>query len=88
MIKNINIKDKAWFINIRIPSIFNKYIIEKGSVGLNGVSLTISKLTKDGFQIVIIPHTLKLTNLNKLKKSSKVNIEFDMLAKYLHKISK
>ena len=88
MIKNINIKDKAWFINIRIQSIFNKYIIEKGSVGLNGVSLTISKLTKDGFQIVIIPHTLKLTNLNKLKKSSKVNIEFDMLAKYLHKISK
>ena len=88
MIKNINIKDKAWFINIRIPSIFNKYIIEKGSVGLNGVSLTISKLTKDGFKIVIIPLTLKLTNLNKLKKSSKVNIEFDMLAKYLHKISK
>ena len=88
MIKNINIKDKAWFINIRIPSIFNKYIIKKGSVGLNGVSLTISKLTKDGFQIVIIPHTLKLTNLNNLKKLSKVNIEFDILAKYLHKISK
>ncbi len=88
IIKNINIKDKAWFINIRIPSIFNKYIIEKGSVGLNGVSLTISKLTKDGFQIVIIPHTLKLTNLNNLKKLSKVNIEFDILAKYLHKISK
>ena len=88
IIKNINIKDKAWFINIRIPSIFNKYIIKKGSVGLNGVSLTISKLTKDGFQIVIIPHTLKLTNLNNLKKLSKVNIEFDILAKYLHKISK
>ena len=87
-IKNINIKDKTWFINIKTSTNFKKYLIEKGSIGINGVSLTISKLNKDGFQIVIIPHTLKLTNLNNLKKLNRVNIEFDMLAKYLHKISK
>ncbi len=87
-IKNINIKDKTWFINIKTSSNFKKYLIEKGSIGINGVSLTISKLNKDGFQIVIIPHTLKLTNLNNLKKLNRVNIEFDILAKYLHKISK
>ena len=87
IIKSINIKDKTWFIDIKIPLSFKKYLIEKGSIGINGVSLTISKLNKDGFQIVIIPHTLKLTNLNKLKKLSRVNIEFDLLAKYLHKIS-
>ncbi len=88
IIKNIKIKDKAWFINVKTSSNFRKYLIEKGSIGINGVSLTISKLTKDGFQIVIIPHTLKLTNLNNLKKLRKVNIEFDIVAKYLHKISK
>ena len=88
MVKNINIKDKAWFINVKTSSIFKKYLIEKGSIGINGVSLTISKLNTDGFQIVIIPHTLKLTNLNNLKKLRKVNIEFDIVAKYLHKISK
>ena len=87
-IKNINIKDKTWFINIKTSTNFKKYLIEKGSIGINGVSLTISKLNKDGFQIVIIPHTLKLTNLNNLKKLNRVNIEFDILAKYLHKISK
>ena len=87
-IKNINIKDKTWFINIKTSTNFKKYLIEKGSIGINGVSLTISKLNKDGFQIVIIPHTLKLTNLNNLKKLRKVNIEFDIVAKYLHKISK
>ena len=86
IIKSINIKDKTWFINVKIPLNFRKYLIEKGSIGINGVSLTISKLNKDGFQIVIIPHTLKLTNLNNLKKLSRVNIEFDILAKYLHKI--
>ena len=88
IIKNIKIKDKAWFINVKTSSIFKKYLIEKGSIGINGVSLTISKLNTDGFQIVIIPHTLKLTNLNNLKKLRKVNIEFDIVAKYLHKISK
>ena len=88
IIKNIKIRDKAWFINVKTSSNFRKYLIEKGSIGINGVSLTISKLTKDGFQIVIIPHTLKLTNLNNLKKLRKVNIEFDIVAKYLHKISK
>tara|TARA_Y100000768_G_scaffold385290_1_gene371129 strand:- start:764 stop:1348 length:585 start_codon:yes stop_codon:yes gene_type:complete len=87
-IKDINIKDKAWFINVKTSSNFKKYLIEKGSIGINGVSLTISKLNKDGFQIVIIPHTLKLTNLNNLKKLHKVNIEFDIMAKYLNKISK
>ena len=58
-------------------------LIEKASVCINGISLTISKLTKKGFQIWVIPHTFKLTNLSTLKKSSLVNIEIDILSKYV-----
>ena len=63
------------------------YLIEKGSISVNGVSLTISKVTNKGFQITVIPHTLKLTNLVKLKKNSLVNIEFDIFSKYLLKLT-
>ena len=62
------------------------YLIEKGSISVNGVSLTISKVTNKGFQITVIPHTLKLTNLVKLK-NSLVNIEFDIFSKYLLKLT-
>jgi len=52
---------------------------------INGVSLTISKITKHGFEVWIIPHTYNLTNLSKLKKNSLVNVEIDILAKYVKK---
>ena len=55
----------------------NNYIVYKGSVSVNGVSLTIAKIFKNSFQISIIPHTLMMTNLIKLKLNDVVNIEFD-----------
>ena len=60
--------------------------MQEGSISINGVSLTISKISKNTFQITIIPHTLKLTNLINLKKGDKVNLEFDMIGKYLNNI--
>ena len=60
-----------------------KNLVIKASILINGVSLTISKITKKGFQIWLIPHTLKLTNLSDIKKNSLVNIEFDILSKYV-----
>ena len=57
--------------------------MEKGSITINGVSLTIAKILKDGFQIAIIPQTLKLTNLIYLKKNDCVNVELDILSKYV-----
>ena len=60
-----------------------KNIIEKASISINGISLTISKVTKKGFQIWIIPHTYKLTNLSSLKKGNLVNVEIDILSKYV-----
>ena len=58
-------------------------LVEKASIFINGVSLTVSKKTKKGFQKWIIPQTLKLTNLSKLKKNDLVNIEIDILSKYV-----
>jgi len=87
-IKNINIKDEAWNISIHLPKSFKKMIIYKGSISINGVSLTISKLNNNSFEIAIIPHTLKITNLFKLKKNTKVNIEIDIFSKYLFNLNK
>ena len=71
-IKKIKIIDKAWVVSILIKNIYLKYLVEKGSISINGVSLTISKIKNDGFEITIIPHTLRLTNLIKLKKKIKL----------------
>ena len=86
-IKNISIIDKTWIIQIKIPSKFNKYIVEKASIHINGVSLTVSKKKNNYFEINIIPHTLKLTNLKKLKVNEIINIEFDIFGKYLYDIN-
>ena len=55
-----------------------KFVVEKGSISINGISLTISKVKSNSFEITIIPHTLKLTNLINLKKGDLVNVEFDI----------
>jgi riboflavin synthase len=75
--------DKSYIFDFEINSKEKKNIIEKASICINGISLTISKKTKKGFQIWVIPHTFKLTNLSKIKKGSLVNIEIDILSKYV-----
>ena len=83
--KILNIKkiDKSFLFKIELPKKERKHLIEKGSISVNGISLTISKVTKNGFEIWIIPHTYKETNLSTLKKFSLVNIEIDILSKYV-----
>ena len=75
--------DKSYLFDFEIPKKERKHLIEKASICVNGISLTISKITKKGFQIWVIPHTYKETNLSSLKKSSLVNIEIDILSKYV-----
>ena len=75
--------DKSYIFDFEINSKERKNIIEKASICINGISLTVSKVTNKGFQIWIIPHTFKLTNLSTLKKGSLVNIEIDILSKYV-----
>ena len=82
-ISAIKIIDKSYLFDFVIVKKERINLIEKASVCINGISLTISKLTKKGFQIWVIPHTFKLTNLSSLKKNSLVNIEIDILSKYV-----
>ena len=83
--KVINIKkiDKSFLFDFDLPKKERINLIEKASICVNGISLTISKVTKKGFQIWVIPHTFQETNLSTLKKSSLVNIEIDILSKYV-----
>ena len=82
-VKKIKFVGKSWQINFKLPKKFKKYLVQKGSITINGVSLTIAKILIDGLQIAIIPQTLKLTNLIHLKEKDVVNIEFDVLGKYI-----
>ena len=75
--------DKSYLFDFEIAKIESKYLIEKASICVNGISLTISKVLNKRFQIWVIPHTFKETNLSLLKKNSLVNIEIDILSKYV-----
>ncbi len=87
-IKKIEFIDKAWLIKFKISDKkLNKFLTEKASISINGVSLTISKVYQNFFEINVIPHTLKLTNLKYLKANCLVNVELDILSKYIYKYS-
>ena len=82
-VEKISIIGKSWLIYFKLNKKYKKYIVQKGSITINGVSLTIAKIFNDGFNIAVIPKTLELTNLINLKKNYLVNIEFDVLGKYI-----
>ena len=85
-VKEINFIDKSWSLTLVIKEKnFIKYLVEKASISINGVSLTISKVSKDKVKLNIIPHTLKLTNLKNLKVNDIVNVELDIFSKYIYK---
>ena len=84
-VKKIKLIDKSYLMEFSANRSQKSNFIEKASILINGVSLTISKITKNGFEVWIIPHTYKLTNLSKLKMNSLVNIEIDILSKYVKK---
>ena len=87
-IKNIVLADKSWVIKLELEDKkLYKYLIEKASIAINGVSLTLSKVAKGYFEINVIPHTLKLTNLRNLKTKDIVNVELDIFSKYILKLS-
>ena len=68
-----------------LPAELRPYVVEKGSVTLDGVSLTVSRLYPDTFEVALIPHTLEVTNLDRLQVGDRVNFEVDVLAKYVNR---
>ncbi|MFN8007001.1 MAG: riboflavin synthase [Terriglobia bacterium] len=71
-----------------LPFSLRSYIVEKGSIAVNGVSLTVAKQTESGFEVALIPHTLENTNLHSLTRGQNVNLEVDILAKYVESFLK
>jgi len=85
-IKRISFIDKSWFLRLKLlKKSLNKFLEEKASITINGVSLTLSKVAKDNFDLNITPHTLRLTNLKNLKTNDTVNVELDIFGKYIYK---
>ena len=84
-VKNIKKVDKSLVFEFKIAKNFKKLLVQKASILINGVSLTISKIKKESFEIWAIPHTLKLTNLSNIIKNDFVNVEIDILSKYTKK---
>jgi riboflavin synthase len=75
-----------WWLHIEIPSDVEKYTVFKGSLSIEGISLTVAKLEKNRCTIAIIPHTVELTNLGSLQPGDPVNLEADVIAKYVEKM--
>ena len=73
-------------ITIRFPASLARYIARKGSIAVNGVSLTVNALASDTFSVNLIPHTLAATNLGALKPGDRVNLEIDLMARYVDRI--
>jgi riboflavin synthase len=80
-------KDNCWLLAIRAPHAISKYIAKKGSICVNGVSLTVNSIENDVFSINIIPHTLQNTTFKNLIIGSKVNLEIDQIARYVERMT-
>lgn len=75
-----------WWLRIELPRDVEKYTVYKGSISIEGISLTVAKLEGRICTVAIIPHTVKMTNLNSLKPGDPVNLEADVIAKYVEKM--
>lgn len=79
-------KDGSWIFTFKIPKAGNHLLVEKGSVSVNGVSLTVMKLAKKKFTVAIIPYTFEHTTFKNLKPGDEVNIEYDIIGKYVERM--
>jgi riboflavin synthase len=78
--------DESWKLSVRVPQSLAKYIAVKGSITINGVSLTVNQVEGDVFSVNLIPYTLEVTTLNELRAGDKVNVEIDLIARYVERI--
>lgn len=80
-------RGKNIYLQVRVPEDFSHYLVDKGSIAVDGCSLTVCDAQQDLFAVWLIPHTLSLTTLESLKAGDLVNLELDLLAKYVERIS-
>jgi riboflavin synthase len=77
---------ESWLLEVRMPAQLAKYLARKGAITVNGVSLTVNRVEQDRFAVNLIPHTVTVTNLRSLVPGSRVNLEVDLLARYVERL--
>jgi len=77
---------ESWLLEVRVPAELSRYLARKGSITLDGVSLTLNRVEHDRFEVNLIPHTLEVTSLKGLRRGAWVNVEVDLLARYLERL--
>ena len=77
---------ESWRLEVRVPAELARYLARKGSITVNGVSLTVNRVEADRFEVNLIPHTLEVTNLKSLRVGAQVNLEVDLLARYIERL--
>ncbi|HKB92509.1 MAG TPA: riboflavin synthase, partial [Opitutaceae bacterium] len=87
MIDCFELRGSDHYLRIRVPSAFSRYLVYKGSIAIDGISLTVAEVEGDFFAVWLIPHTLQATNLREHDEGEEVNLEFDLLAKYVEKLT-
>jgi riboflavin synthase len=78
---------ESWLLEVRVPSELAKYVARKGSITISGVSLTVNHVDGARFDVNLIPHTLEVTNLKSLGLGARVNLEVDLVARYLERLT-
>lgn len=79
-------RGKDFYLKVRVPTGSGRYLIHKGSIAIDGISLTVAEVEDDTFAVWLIPHTLVVTNLESRRAGESVNLEFDLLGKYVEKL--
>ena len=79
-------RGKDYYLRVGIPGAFSRYVVHKGSIAIDGISLTIAEVTDSSISVWIIPHTREVTNLREKKLNDPVNLEFDLLGKHVEKL--
>ena len=85
-VHSVNQSPGGWFVKIQVPEPFQRYLVYKGSVAVNGVSLTVNAIHDNVLELCIIPVTVQKTNFQTLQAGDEVNMEFDILAKYTERL--
>jgi len=79
-------RGKDHYLRVRVPGTFARYIVHKGSIAIDGISLTIAEVADDAFAVWLIPTTLQVTNLHSRRPGDAVNLEFDLLGKHIERL--
>ena len=82
-VQTIEVLDQTKILHFSLSQEGMRFVVKKGSIAIDGVSLTVNEVSNSGFQVMIIPHTLEKTSFNDFKKGTRANIEYDMLARYV-----